>query len=155
MIHRFPCQDACASNRWINLLYFSCQLLQLLTLEAASRKRLSLFLSLRSTPLQSTAFEQTKLCHDPGSSPQKPDSLPIKPMLRVLTLCSMHAGSAENSPLGHSGDHSYPRETAEPFPHILWLTKARHPKFGMADRVGEIHSNAKRAKRDDQSTHCD
>ena len=40
MTHRFPCQDACASNRWISFLYFSCQVLQLLTLEAASRKRL-------------------------------------------------------------------------------------------------------------------
>src|SRR6476659_1308752 len=43
MTHRFPCQDAFSSNRWVNLLYFSCQVLQLLTLEAASRKRLSLF----------------------------------------------------------------------------------------------------------------
>jgi hypothetical protein len=40
MTHRFPCQDACASNRWISFLYVSCQVLQLLTLEAASRERL-------------------------------------------------------------------------------------------------------------------
>ena len=40
MTHRFPCQDAFASNRWISFLYVSCQVLQLLTLEAASRKRL-------------------------------------------------------------------------------------------------------------------
>ena len=42
--------------------FFSCQVLQLLTLEAASRKRLSLFLSLRSKPLQNKAFEQKHLC---------------------------------------------------------------------------------------------
>jgi hypothetical protein len=62
MTHRFPCQDACASNRWISFFYFGCQLRQLLTLEAASRKRLSLFLSLRSKPLLSSAFKQRHFC---------------------------------------------------------------------------------------------
>jgi len=38
MTHRFPCQDACASEPVDQ--FFSCQVLQLLTLEAASRKRL-------------------------------------------------------------------------------------------------------------------
>jgi hypothetical protein len=47
-------------NRWIN--FFSCQVLQLHTLEAASLKRLSLFLSLRSKPLQKQRFEQKHLC---------------------------------------------------------------------------------------------
>jgi len=42
--------------------FFSCQVLQLLTLEAASRKRLSLSLSLRSKPLKSKAFDQRHLC---------------------------------------------------------------------------------------------
>jgi hypothetical protein len=59
MTHRFPCQDACASNRWIS--FFSCQVLQLLTLEAASQKRLSVFLSLRSKPLQSNASSKASL----------------------------------------------------------------------------------------------
>lgn len=61
MIHQFPCQDAFASNRWINFLYVRCQVLQLLTLEAASRKRLSLSLSLRSKPLQSNAFAHASM----------------------------------------------------------------------------------------------
>ena len=60
MTHRFPCQDAYASEPVDQ--FFSCQVLQLLTLEAASRKRLSLSLSLRSKPLQSKAFEQWHLC---------------------------------------------------------------------------------------------
>src|SRR6476646_4610773 len=75
MTHRFPCQDACASNRWVNLLFFSCQVLQLLTLEAASQKRLSLFLSLRSKPLQSNASSKGIHAPDADSSPRKPGSL--------------------------------------------------------------------------------
>src|SRR5579864_8496274 len=38
MTHRFPCQDAYASNRWIS--FFSCRVLQLLRLEATAQKRL-------------------------------------------------------------------------------------------------------------------
>src|SRR6478609_2402411 len=73
MTHRFPCQDACAPEPVDQ--FFSCQVLQLLTLEAASRKRLSSFLSLRSKPLQSNASSKGIYAPDADSSPRKPGSL--------------------------------------------------------------------------------
>ncbi len=67
--------------------YSGCQLRQLLTLEAASRKRLSLLLSLCSKPLQGKASSRSIYAPDAGSSPRKPGSLPIN-LLRTLSLCS-------------------------------------------------------------------
>ena len=87
--------------------FFSCQVLQLLTLEAAARKRLSFNLVALLQTAAQRYFAQGHLGPDAGISPRKPGSLLISPFeSMVASLHTAPSNTFEQRHLGHDAGSS-------------------------------------------------